>query len=638
MNKLTPEQQKKLVAAAELVGIDDMEGIQKMIEFQDFLDKSGIIDKIETLSTSHDSLAQETDTFLSNYISNMGDTLKALDKKISDSTGTKAESAELKDLYSKLSEQIKAIEGKIPDLPDLSSYDEKLAEIEGKIPVIVPEDAISMRDKLESLVEDDRLDISKIKGTEIFTTQSILDRAIAILDQRTSFLVQKVANLPVAAASSGGSASIGGAVSGGTLGSVLFINPDGILAQDNNDFFWDPTLMNLGLRTNAPTHTVTHGVASTGIAIYNTADQTVNYERIVKSWQSNIFTFASEAGGTGVKRNFQFSGGTVTSLNNNILNTSVPTLIIANTTPSPGSGAANQQYSPAVSFVAQGWKTNATAGSQEVRFNQYVVAVQGTSAPSGTLTVTSQINGGTEITMFTMTSTAPTLVVVGGIAATGVLSCGNGSINSNMITGSSTSAASTTNAISLFGGASTVFYRVSMSASGNTSLTTGTSYGNLLVGSAPITTFTSGTHAVIANTVINAVGVITNAGATVANTASLYVTGAGSGGTNNYAVLVNSGNTMFANGNISLGTAGNKINITTGSNASIGTATLSGGTVTVNTTAVTANSIIQLTDATTGALTNVGAPTVGTIVAGTSFVINSTNVLDASNVNWFIIN
>lgn len=69
-----------------------------------------------------------------------------------------------------------------------------------------------------------------------------------------------------------------------------------------------------------------------------------------------------------------------------------------------------------------------------------------------------------------------------------------------------------------------------------------------------------------------------------------------------------------------------------------GQAALTGGTVTVSTTAVKATSIILLTDATTGSLTNVGSPTVGTITAGTSFVINSTNILDASNVNWLIIN
>jgi hypothetical protein len=115
------------------------------------------------------------------------------------------------------------------------------------------------------------------------------------------------------------------------------------------------------------------------------------------------------------------------------------------------------------------------------------------------------------------------------------------------------------------------------------------------------------------------------------------------GGTGSSAVNVGIGNTapssrLTVSGNIEMSTAGNKLIIATGSNASVGTATLSGGTVTVNTTAVTASSKIFLTDATTGALTNIGVPTVGTITAGTSFVINSSNVLDNSNINWFIIN
>lgn len=78
--------------------------------------------------------------------------------------------------------------------------------------------------------------------------------------------------------------------------------------------------------------------------------------------------------------------------------------------------------------------------------------------------------------------------------------------------------------------------------------------------------------------------------------------------------------------------------VTTGAAPGAGVATLSGGTVTVSTTAVTASSLIFLTDATTGALTNVGTQTIGTVTPGVGFSINSTNPLDTSNVNWFIVN
>lgn len=77
--------------------------------------------------------------------------------------------------------------------------------------------------------------------------------------------------------------------------------------------------------------------------------------------------------------------------------------------------------------------------------------------------------------------------------------------------------------------------------------------------------------------------------------------------------------------------------IGSGGAATCGKATLTSGTVTVSTTSVKTGSIIMLTDVTTGALTNVGSLTVGTIVDGTSFVINSTNVLDGSSCYWFFV-
>jgi hypothetical protein len=88
-------------------------------------------------------------------------------------------------------------------------------------------------------------------------------------------------------------------------------------------------------------------------------------------------------------------------------------------------------------------------------------------------------------------------------------------------------------------------------------------------------------------------------------------------------------------GSLGLNTAGNKLNIATGSNASVGTGTLSSGTVTINTTAVTASSIIQLQ---LTSCSSCGTIYVGTVTAGTSFVVTSTNGSDASTFNYIIIN
>lgn len=89
-------------------------------------------------------------------------------------------------------------------------------------------------------------------------------------------------------------------------------------------------------------------------------------------------------------------------------------------------------------------------------------------------------------------------------------------------------------------------------------------------------------------------------------------------------------------GNLALLVAGNKLKIATGSNASLGTATLVAGTVTVSTTAVTSSSKIFLTHGVAGG--TVGVISVGTITNGTSFVINSSSASDTSDINWLIIN
>lgn len=78
------------------------------------------------------------------------------------------------------------------------------------------------------------------------------------------------------------------------------------------------------------------------------------------------------------------------------------------------------------------------------------------------------------------------------------------------------------------------------------------------------------------------------------------------------------------------------IEVPEGANKTMGIATLSSGTITVNTTAVTATSRIFLT-INGGTLTNVGTPYVSARSAGNSFTITSTNGSDASNVAWLII-
>jgi uncharacterized membrane protein len=91
-------------------------------------------------------------------------------------------------------------------------------------------------------------------------------------------------------------------------------------------------------------------------------------------------------------------------------------------------------------------------------------------------------------------------------------------------------------------------------------------------------------------------------------------------------------------GNVALTTAGNKLKIATGANASVGTSTLVGGTVTVSTTAVTTSSLIYVTVNTPGGTQGFLSVPSASIVDATSFVINSTSGTETSTVNWWIVN
>ncbi len=51
-----------------------------------------------------------------------------------------------------------------------------------------------------------------------------------------------------------------------------------------------------------PTHALTFPSTATGIALYNTSDQTTNYERLLLSWSSNQGVLRTQLGGTGTGR------------------------------------------------------------------------------------------------------------------------------------------------------------------------------------------------------------------------------------------------------------------------------------------------------------------------------------------------
>lgn len=182
---------------------------------------------------------------------------------------------------------------------------------------------------------------------------------------------------------------------------------------------------------------------------------------------------------------------------------------------------------------------------------------------------------------------------------------------------------------SVVGGVATLSIPAAFQAPGSVTAATG------LIATSGGVTASAGNISASAGSVSASTTVTAGTGITSTTGNIVATAGAVSAGTTVTATL---GAITATNGNLVLGTAGNKLEIATGANASVGTATLVAGTVTVATTAVTTNSKIFVT---VGALGTVAAPQamhVDAIVNGVSFDITSADVTDTSDVNWFIIN
>lgn len=87
-----------------------------------------------------------------------------------------------------------------------------------------------------------------------------------------------------------------------------YINTDLIFGTNNAERMRITNGGNVGIGTSAPTHALTFPTSSTGIALYNTSDQTTNYELGVLNWVSNVLTLTVKAGGTGTYRGVAIAG------------------------------------------------------------------------------------------------------------------------------------------------------------------------------------------------------------------------------------------------------------------------------------------------------------------------------------------
>lgn len=92
----------------------------------------------------------------------------------------------------------------------------------------------------------------------------------------------------------------------------------------------------------------------------------------------------------------------------------------------------------------------------------------------------------------------------------------------------------------------------------------------------------------------------------------------------------------IANGALKLNSAGGGFFVKEGANATMGTGILSGGTTTVSTNKVTANTRIFISDQ-GGSVANAGALYISARSGGASFTVSSVNILDASTFAWLLV-
>ena len=122
--------------------------------------------------------------------------------------------------------------------------------------------------------------INTVFWTKTDGAASSTDNAVARFDSTTGKIIQ---NSVVIIGDTGVITWVDSITIGGATGNTLVV--------DTNTFITDATNHRNWILTTAPTHSLTFGNASTGIALHNQSDQTTNYERLVVGWSSNVATF-----------------------------------------------------------------------------------------------------------------------------------------------------------------------------------------------------------------------------------------------------------------------------------------------------------------------------------------------------------
>jgi hypothetical protein len=159
--------------------------------------------------------------------------------------------------------------------------------------------------------------------------------------------------------------------------------------------FWTTNINTGALASTNASYPLTFGTA-TGLSRYNNTNGNIAVGNGTGGDASGSLNLANLT-----------ASGTVTASQSGFGSTPTDVLLLTNST-----AAANgaQQYSGAINFGGQGWKTASTAASQPVNFRNYLVPVQGAANPTSQLNWDASINGGAATNVMSLTSAGALLV------------------------------------------------------------------------------------------------------------------------------------------------------------------------------------------------------------------------------------
>ena len=269
--------------------------------------------------------------------------------------------------------------------------------------------------------------------------------------------------------------------------------------------------------------------------------------------------------------------------NNNLGTTNSTAVYVQNATPA---AAGAQQISPSFVLEGQGRATTPN-NSQSVAIVQYVLPSQGTTAPTGTYFIKSQINGGALGDMVNISATGlvtSNLAFVGG--NNGSTTTAFGTINThNFVSIASNQVASTAAATPRYmfaGNAVGTMFRTAFAGTNATLVAVnGYNYSNVVIGTAPFLTAPAGNTPFAANLAVTAIGTVTGTG-TITKSTALYVGAPSASGSSNYSAYIDgltnivatgenlrlsyddtnyASLTVSSGGNLSISTTNNQINL-----------------------------------------------------------------------------